>query len=445
MTRSNDRAGLPRVAIVGRPNVGKSTLFNRLSGRRRSITDPTPGVTRDPVEIEATIGGRRIVLVDTGGYTTESRGLEGLVSRKSLEKVVGADCIVLVMEVKEVTPEDEEFIARLRPHAARIILAVNKVDNEVLEDMVWAFHEHGIERVVWISSTHGRNMEALEAEILEMIGGPSEDAVEEPAEDDRISIAILGKPNTGKSTLANLLTGTDASIVSEVPGTTRDVIEGGFEYGGYSFRLLDTAGIRKKGKIGEDVEYYSVNRAIKSISEADIILLVIDVQEGITEQDKKIASVIVRRGKGVILVMNKWDVLPDIPNRHQAVIDRTRFLFPVLDFAPLLRFSALKGTGTKELLAAVIRVWKQLNTRIETPALNRSISAWTESNPPPMLGSGRYKVLYGTQVSANPLQFVLFVNKHKGFPRAWTRYLLNRLRETFDITEVPIELLLRER
>ncbi|MDT8358671.1 MAG: ribosome biogenesis GTPase Der, partial [Methanomicrobiaceae archaeon] len=285
-------AKLPKVVIVGRPNVGKSTLFNRLIGERRAITDPTPGVTRDPVEARWETGSGLVMLIDTGGYKLEQDELDALVTLRSLNSLKDADCIVLVMDVTEITPEDESFIDHLRPLSDRVLIAVNKVDHDSREGMMHNFHSFGFKRVLGISSAHGRGIEELTTTVLSMI--PEGERVEE--ESPAIRLAILGKPNTGKSTLVNLLCGNELSIVSAIPGTTRDVVEGQFLFRNTLYKVLDTAGIRRKGKVTDNVEYYSVNRAIASIEGADIVFLMIDAVDGLSDQDKKIASLVVKRG-----------------------------------------------------------------------------------------------------------------------------------------------------
>ncbi|NBK23951.1 MAG: ribosome biogenesis GTPase Der, partial [Spirochaetia bacterium] len=293
------------------------------------------------------------------------------------------------------------------------------------------------------SAAHGHGIEELEDTLLGMLDLISLD--EAPEELDSVKLAILGKPNTGKSTLANLLVGEEISIVSDIAGTTRDVVMGAFSYKGSDFTVLDTAGIRRKGKVGDDVEYYSVNRAIKTIDEADVVLLMIDAVEGLSDQDKKIAQLIVRRGKGIILVLNKIDLLTGIGNELEAIKDKMRFLFPVLSFSPISAISATQGIDIGKLLDTVWGVWKQLNKRIDTSTLNTAIKDWTDAYQPPRGSSGHFKVMYGTQISANPIRFLLFVNKSKDFPQTYIQYVKNCIRRDLGFTQVPIEIDLRER
>ncbi len=436
--------GIPVVAVVGRPNVGKSTLFNRLIGKRQAITDPMPGVTRDPVEGEYSFGKRTVRLIDTGGFKIGNEGLDGLVTKRSIDVLKDADLILFLMDVTSVTPEDEAFAQILRNYSEKILLGVNKVDNPEREADVWNFYSFGFDHVIALSAAHGIGISELE-EKFEMLLDFDSGSYSESVLDADIKIALLGKPNTGKSTLINKLIGKEASIVSDIPGTTRDVVEGRFEYRHIAYRVMDTAGIRKKKRVGANVEYYSVHRAIKTIEEADVVLLMIDAVEGLGEQDKKIATQIVKKGRGVILVLNKWDLVRDLPNQMEAIRDRTRFLFPVLGFAPMVSLSAKTGDGIKNLLDEVYKVWKQLHYRVETSVLNGALKRWVEKKEPPRFRKGRYKILYGTQTGINPVHFVFFVNRKKNFPESYLQYIKNNIRSELGFSSIPLEMELKER
>lgn len=434
---------LPLISIIGRPNVGKSTLFNRLIGKRRAITDPTAGVTRDPIPERWLLGNHPVTLVDSGGVKLDKEGLDFAVSEKSLSLLSMSDIIIFMMDVTEITGEDQMLLKELRPYTDKVVLAVNKVDDTTRDDLVWNYFSYGYQRVVGISAAHGLGIEELEDTILGMLN--MERTEEIPEEPETIKIAIMGKPNTGKSTLTNLLTGRDISIVSDIAGTTRDVMRGTFVYKGTEYTVLDTAGIRRKTKVEEDVEYYSVNRAIKTIDEADVVLLMVDVKEGLAEQDKKIAQLIVRRGKGIILVLNKIDKLSGMANELEAIKDRVRFLFPILNFAPLMPISALEGQEIGKLLDMVWQVWRQLNKRIDTSDVNNALKRWTSEQEPPRGAAGHYKVLYGTQISENPVRFLFFVNRISQFPDTYVSYLKNCIRKDFGFSYIPVEISLRER
>ncbi len=435
---------LPRVAVVGRPNVGKSTLFNRLVGARRAITDPTPGVTRDPVEGECRIAGRRVRLIDTGGYRLDTDGIDTLVSGRSLEVIEQADVGLLMLDVSEVQPEDEDLIALVRAKASRSILVVNKVDNDRRDLDAWNLHTYGFRRVVHVSAEHRRNFAELVRHIAEELAAAPVTGRSVTSEDPGIRLALLGKPNTGKSTLLNALLDEQRAIVSPIPGTTRDVIEGRFLYAGRTISILDTAGIRRKRAVTQTVEYYSVNRAIGSIERADVVLLVVDSTEGITEQDKKIVTQVIKRGKGIVLVFNKWDLMEETPNAFNAVCDRAHFVFPVLSYAPIIAVSAIHKTGLKRVLDTCLRIRRQLDTTIATGPLNRAVRGWTEQHPVPHGGGPRYAVRYITQISSNPVRFLLFVNRSKGFPESWLSYLRNKMRREFGIPDIPFAVELRE-
>jgi GTP-binding protein len=429
---------------VGRPNVGKSTLFNRLIRRRKAITDAVPGVTRDPVKGVWEHNGRKALLVDTGGIRPGAEGLDAIVSQKSVDVFSRAECIILLLDIMELTAEDEDVIASLRPFSAKLVAAVNKADTENREDALGEFWSLGFSRVLAISSAHGRNCEELADAVFEQIDFSrfADDSGDNPGGD--LTIAILGKPNTGKSTLVNRLLGEELAIVSDIPGTTRDILEGRIAFKGRTFQLLDTAGIRRKSHVSENVEYYSVNRAIASIEDADVVLLLIDATEGLAEQDKKIAAQIVKKGRGVILVLNKWDLMPQGKKALKDAAGRLRFQFPVLDFAPVIAVSAKEGWNVEDLLSKAVAVNAQLERRVETGVLNRALEAWTEENPPPRDGSRRYKIRYMTQVRSKPLRFVLFVNRKEGFPPSYLGYIKNRVRG-LGFEEVPVDIELRSR
>ena len=447
---------LPVVALAGRPNVGKSTLFNRLLRKRRAITDPTPGVTRDPISVDTTILGKALRLVDTGGFKlqrdkdTPEGELEDLVVEKTLEIIKHADLIVLLFEAGELTLEDEEFIARLRPYAPKLLAAVNKTEGGRREAEAWNLLSYGFENVLLISAEHGDNIAELEQAIAERISTRSDTLPVESSQEDwekdldkkTIRIAILGKPNTGKSTLSNRLTSSSASIVSGIPGTTRDVVEGAFLWKNRSFRILDTAGIRRKSKVHENIEYYSVNRAIKTIDEADIVFLVIDAQEGLTDQDKKIASLAHDKGRGIILALNKWDTMPEIKNTFEAVRDRIHFLFGQMKYAPIIALSAIDGSGIDTLLNTAIRMHGQLIRQVETSTLNEALEKWLAEYPPPSGKQGHFKLRYAVQL-ADPVRFIFFASRPHAVGETYIAYLRNRIRRDLGFSLIPVTIEIR--
>ncbi len=440
-----------QVAILGRANVGKSTLFNRLLGKRRAITHATPGVTRDAVEGRIRIQDLEVNLLDTGGYSREPGIIEKRVADKVNSIAGECDLILLLVEAGGLSGEDLDFLQRLRRYEEKLILVVNKVDGEKQDLNLGEFHSLGFQRLIPVSAAHGRNIEALKEGIYQSAVRTGYTGADTPVPgvEKRIRLVILGKPNTGKSTLLNHFLQTEKSLVTEIPGTTRDPVEGLFRYRGYDLEVLDTAGIRRKNKVREAVEYYSVNRSIKSIEEADVVLLVIDAVEGISDQDKKIAALAARRGRGIILVLNKWDRLVEGKNGAEAqrqwreMRDRTRFLFPTLGFAPVLRISALSGWGTGRLLEMVLMVFGQLNSKVATPKLNQLLKTWIGEYALPVRGRN-VKIRYATQTGVNPVRFLFFVNDLKGYPRRYNQYLIGRIRRDLGFDRIPLFIDVRE-
>jgi GTP-binding protein len=444
MERTTKYRDLPVVVLTGRPNVGKSTLFNRLLHCRRAITDPSPEVTRDPVEAEARIAGKPLRLIDTGGFKPDSvpsASLDNAVRKKTLETLGRADLIVLILEAGEITTEDQELIERLRRYRDKLLVAVNKTEGGRREEEAWNLLAYGFTRIYPISAEHGDNIAQLEEAIVSRLDFS---AVKTEASGDRpIRIALLGKPNTGKSTLSNRLTASAASIVSETPGTTRDVVEGAFSWKNREFLVLDTAGIRRKAKVTENIEYYSVNRAIKSIDDADIVFLLIDAAEGLSDQDKKIAALAHDKGRGIILVLNKWDTMPAVKNSFQAVCDRIHFFFGKLEFAPIVALSAKNGDGVDTLLKTALTMYRQLNTQVETGKLNQALERWLQEYPPPSAPRTHFKVRYAVQKSANPAAFIFFVSRPLAVKEAYIAYLRNKIRADLGFSLVPVAVEIR--
>jgi GTPase len=488
-----------RVAVLGRPNVGKSTLFNALIGRRQAITHGTPGVTRDTGEGTWRLEGREVTLVDTGGWQAGEDGIAGEVADRSLREARVSDAALLVLDALETTAEDERLIEALRPLSDRVVLVVNKVDTADREGLVWNNLSHGFPSVVGVSAAHHRNLDALAATVASLLDeripapgpGPSgsgadadaaaagaaetDDAeadADAPAAAARgpIRIAILGRPNSGKSSLANRLLGRQRSIVSSEPGTTRDVVTGSFTWRGTPFVLLDTAGLRRRSHVIDPVEYYSTVRARETVRSADLVLLVVDAVAGLGDQDKKIAALAAAEGRGLLIVLNKWDIAgrqvgfdgrpaePAVrtagprgsragppgrkPSLATEACERVRFQFPVVAYSPVLTVSARTGTGVARLLATAVDVHAQLNRRVGTGRLNQALARWVAHYKPPGRGTN-YRVRYLVQVSTNPVRFAAFVNRRDAFPASYTQYLENRIRREFDMPNVPVTIELR--
>lgn len=430
----------PLVVIAGRPNVGKSTLFNRFLRKRRAITDPTPGVTRDPIEAQAIINGKPVRLMDTGGFKLTRSGsknddtMDELVIEKTQEALRRADKILLLLEAAPPTAEDEEFIRFLRPYWDKLMVAVNKTEGGRGEMEAYNYLQFGFPTILCISAEHGDNITPLAEEITR---GLDFSRVCEAAESAAVRIALIGKPNTGKSTLSNYLTKSSASIISDIAGTTRDVVEGEFFYKDRQFIIQDTAGIRRKAKVKEDIEYYSVVRAMKSLENADIVFHLIDAEEGLTDQDKKIVLQATKRGLGVIFVLNKWDLMKG-EKKFREVEKHIKIMFGKMEYAPIVPISAQKGSGIAELLNTALSVFAQLNTKIDTSALNLALKDWLEAVPPPHGQRNSFTLKYMLQTSVRPVEFLIFANKPELVSESYLRYIQNRLRKDLGFTAIPL-------
>ncbi len=438
----------PRVVIVGRPNVGKSTLFNRLLGRHRAITAPLPGVTRDVIEEDCSLGGILISLIDTGGIKADPDGdFDSLVADRARLEMKNADVILFVLELGIKTAEDQFITDELRVFSSKVILAVNKADSIEKDCMAWEFEALGMGNPISISAVHGRNMDLLKEAMrkqLKKVWGNDAGNSSETGDDGSLVLTIVGRPNAGKSTLLNQMIGKDSSLVSEIAGTTRDVVIGETQYRDRSVRIIDTAGMRRRTKVAGNVEYYSVNRAVRSMSEADVTILLIDVDAGLTDQDKKIAALALKKGKSIVIVINKWDEENPDPKRLETMVDRIHFQFPVLEWAPIMPVSAIYGYNISKLLDLVIEADQQQSRRVDTAELNRAKAEWVDLTPPPSRNGRSFRIKYITQVSTRPIRFVAFVNRKTGFPDSYRRFLVNQIRRDFSFNLVPVILELRE-
>lgn len=434
----------PLLVIAGRPNVGKSTLFNRFMHKRIAITDPTPGVTRDPVEGDTFILGKPIHLMDTGGYKltrdigTMEAVMDDLVVEKTLEKIQKADLILLLLEANQITPEDEEFIQELRPYWNKVIAAVNKTEGGKNQNFAINYMKFGFKELLFISAEHGDKIPELQEKIISNLDFSK--VQESEINSLPIRIAILGKPNTGKSTLSNRLTHSKSSIVSNYAGTTRDVVEGSFSYNNKNFIILDTAGIRRKAKVTENVEYYSVNRAIKTLDECDIVFLMIDAQEGLAEQDKKICSLAYEQGRGIIFVLNKWDTQEKGRTPIKKAEENIHIMFGQMNYSPIICISALEGEGIKLLLDTTLELYKQLTTKVSTSILNTALKDWIFKYPPPASRTAHFKIRYMVQTGVNPVNFVIFATRPEVVPLTYIQFLKNRIREDLGFDKIPVQL-----
>ena len=455
---------MKNIAILGRPNVGKSTLFNRLVGRRKSIVDSTAGVTRDIGIAKTFIDDIEFNIFDTGGLLDIS---EDILNEKVREKALktateDSDILLFLVDAHQNHPDDKHFINAIRKSNKPIILVINKVDADSHNQLINEFYSLGIKEMVSVSAEHNKGINDLKEKILDIYKSFNKNKFKEKkkiiensenednknleefiAEKNKINIAIVGKPNAGKSTLLNTLIGKERSIVSNIAGTTRDPIDETFNFNGNEICLIDTAGIRKKKNVNSDIEYYSVNRAIKSIEASDVCILMLDVFEGLTEQDKTIANLIIERKKGIVIAANKWDIREKgiTWNDYETYMKET---FPVLNYVFYAKVSATKKKDAEKLLSLAIRVAKTRRQKFETHSLTetfvRATREYTIS-----AGGSPFKIFYATQTGINPPAFAIFCNNPHKLNSHYRRYLENQFREIFDFRGTPIILNFRKR
>lgn len=433
----------PVVAIVGRPNVGKSTLFNRLVGSRKAIVEDIPGVTRDRLYDSTDWTGREFIVIDTGGIRFDEGDIFTREIKQQAELAIEeADVILFVVDAQEgISPDDEPVANLLRKSKKPVVLAANKVENFDRQLEYYEFYKLGLGDPVPVSAMHGRNIDELLDRVVALFAPASQ--YEEEA--DAIKIAIVGRPNVGKSSLVNALLGEERVIVSDVPGTTRDAIDTPFEYEGNKYILIDTAGIRKKSRIKEATERYSVVRALKSIERADVVITLLDATEGVIEQDQRIAGYVHEQGKASILVVNKWDLIEKDGQTMNRFDEDIRSELKFLSYCPILYVSALTRKRVFKILELVDFVAGQHNRRIKTAELNQVINEAMLLNPLPGGGGKKIKIYYATQVQTAPPTFVFFSNDPEKVHFSYLRYLDNVLRKNFGFEGTPIRLLVRKR
>ena len=433
----------PIVAIVGRPNVGKSTLFNRIVGQRRAIVDDMPGVTRDRNYGNVDRFDIPFTIIDTGGFEPASRELLLQQMRTQSQLAVEeADVVIFLMDGRSgLTVADREVASMLRKVEKPVFYVVNKVDGDKVEALSTEFYELGIDTFHTISAAHNRGVGDLMDEVLAAFpkGG-------EKKEDEEITkIAVVGRPNVGKSSLVNRLLGFERSVANPVAGTTRDSVDTFFTCNKKRYQLIDTAGIRRKGKVSLKIETYSVVDALRSIERADVVLIVINAEEGVTEQDTKIAGYAFEAGRGCIFVVNKWDTLTKDNASMGKFIEDIRMEFKYLPFAPIVFVSAKTGQRLGKVMTEVDTVMEQFGRRITTSELNRVFSMATEEHHAPLFQGRRVKFFYATQVGTKPPSIVIFTNRPDGVHFSYERYLINRLRDAFGFTGTPMRLLFKGR
>lgn len=432
---------LPVVAIVGRPNVGKSTLFNRIINQRLAIVEDKPGVTRDRNYAQAEWMGHKFDLIDTGGITWEGGKIEEEIRAQAEIAIEEADVIVMLTSVVNHMTDLDERVAHLLYRTQKpVILAVNKADNPEQRNDIYDFYSLGLGDPIPVSSSHGTGI----GDLLDAIVDKFPEDKDTQAK-DVISFSVIGRPNVGKSSIVNKLLGEDRVIVANEEGTTRDAVDTPFTKDGVKFKVVDTAGIRRRGKVYEKTEKYSVLRAMSAIERSDVVLLVLDASTGIREQDKHVAGYAHEAGRGIIIVVNKWD-LPKKNSTSAKEFEREiREEFQYLDYAPILFVSAKTGQRLDQIPSMVKEVYDNQNQRIQSSVLNDLLLEASKLVPTPMVKGKRLRVYYMTQVSTNPPTFVVFVNDPELMHFSYERFLINQLRQNFDFTGTPIKIIPRKR
>ncbi len=429
------------VAIVGRANVGKSTIFNRIVGERVSIVEDVAGVTRDRIYATATWLTKEFRLIDTGGIELKNASFTAQIKMQAEIAIEEADLIVFVVNGREGVTQEDEYVARLLQRTKKtILLAVNKIDDNSFINDIYDFYSLGMGDPIPVSGSHGIGIGDLLDEIIKKL-----DFTEEEFDKDEIRFSIIGRPNVGKSSLTNAILGEERVIVSNIEGTTRDAIDTAFEKDGQKYRVIDTAGMRKKGKVYENVEKYSILRALSSIEKSDVIVVVIDGDRGVIEQDKHVAGYAHEAGKGVILVVNKWDLIEKDEKTMQKKEKELRTQFKYLDYARIIFLSAKTHQRVQQLFPMIQESYTNSNKRVQTSVLNDVLVDAQAINPTTTFNGGRLKIFYANQVSTCPPTFILFVNDPQYLHFSYKRYLENHLREAFGFEGTPIHIICRKR
>jgi len=434
---------MPVVAIVGRPNVGKSTLFNRILGQRKAIVDDFPGVTRDRHYAEVTRYEKNFTLIDTGGFepVSEERLLIQMREQSQLA-VEEADIILFVLDGREgLTPSDTEVAGLLRRFPKPLLYVINKVDGESLEGAAAEFYALGADQLHTISAEHGRGVPDLVDAVLALLPESAAGA----GDQSEVRLAVVGRPNVGKSSLVNKLLGYERVVANPMAGTTRDSVDTPFVYNQKRYVLIDTAGIRRKGRVSQKLEKFSVIQALKGMDRAHVVLMVIDAEEGVTDQDLTVAGYAYEKGRAVVLVVNKWDKVEKDHSTMNKYLENLRMSFKFLAFAPVIFVSALTGQRVAKIMSTVEKVAAEFDRRIPTAALNNILNEAEKSHQPPVFQGKRLKFFYMTQVSTRPPTFVVFVNKAEGVHFSYQRYLSNKFREAFGFEGVPLRIIYKDR
>ncbi|MCL7487907.1 MAG: ribosome biogenesis GTPase Der [Desulfobulbaceae bacterium] len=432
------------VALIGRPNVGKSTLFNRMTRRRDAIVDPTPGVTRDRHYARINLEEKAFTLVDTGGIEEEDDTITGHIRRQAMQAVDEADIILFIMDGREgLTPSDIEIVDLLRRTEKKVFYVVNKIDGPEKEiELLSPFWEIGVDKLWALSADHGYGFQTL-MEGLE--GKLPETSQETKLPEGTIRLAFLGRPNVGKSSMINAIMGQERMVVSDIAGTTRDSVDTLLTHGRHNYLLIDTAGIRRKGKTTDKLEKFSILKALGSLSRCHIALVLIDAGEGITEQDTKVLGYTQEHGRACIILINKWDLLKDDIKRQKQLMEEIAMATTFMSFAPVLKVSALTGQGIKRVFPEIGKVYRQFNERFPTSALNQLLEDAVSRHNPPYHKGRRLKFYYTAQIKTAPPTFAIIANAPKAVHFSYQRYLVNHFRDSLGLDRVPVRVFFREK
>jgi len=433
----------PIIAIVGRPNVGKSTLFNRLSRSRDALIDDRPGITRDRLYAPIHFEGRSLTLVDTGGFEDFGQDpLQKEVRAQVAQAVAECDRVIFMVDGQQgLVPGDEEMAEVLRKSRKTVLLAVNKIDGPEHDHLAHDFHGLGFDDPYPISAAHGYGVKRFVEDAFRGLDSPENDRVDP----NQIRVAVLGRPNVGKSSLINRILKQDRLVVSALPGTTRDAVDTLFRHKGREYLLIDTAGIRRKARVREKIDRFSMIKAVRSLDRCHVALILLDADEGIAEQDARICGYAVEKGRGVILTVNKWDLVSGDTRKRDLLERAIERKLKFVSFAPRIHVSALTGQRVMKVFEKINAVYEQFSTRIGTGVVNRTVQRVIEKHPPPKTGRGRLKFLYATQTRTRPPSFVIFVNKPEIVHFSYERFLMNQLRESFELPSTPIRITFRRR
>ncbi len=433
------------IALVGRPNVGKSTLFNRITKSRKAIVDPTPGVTRDRHYDRVIWNEKSFILVDTGGIDDSVDDvMVNHIRQQAFVAIEEADTILFLMDGREgLTPADMEVAEILRRSEKNVFHVVNKIDGPEQEiEILSQFYELGVEKLWALSAEHTYGFYSLMDDLVDSL---KESTVDQNLPEDTVKVAFFGRPNVGKSSMINRIMGEERMVVSEISGTTRDSVDTLLEHGKYTYLLIDTAGIRRKGKTKEKLEKFSILKALHALERCDIAMVLLDAEDGLTEQDTKIIGYTQEQGRGLILLVNKWDLVQDDPKKQKQILEEIGRSVPFVGFAPLLKVSALSGYGIKRLFPAIGSVYRQFSQKFPTAALNRLLQDAVADHSPPIYKNKRLKFYYTSQIGTRPPRFVVMTNSYKGVHFSYQRYLTNRFREGLGLDKVPVKLFFKDK